>query len=560
MTPHFPQTPNPAKLSTAELLSDRLLNTIGNINPQLLRELKGQLKTRNLSLALGLSLLAQGLLYCLFSASLPPTDVPFRPQHHDYCIDDPSVYGCLFDADGVVQIDWITWYSHFSYTLGAGLITILILGGVYQLIANYAKERQTGTLDFLRLTPQTGDRIFLGKILGVPAMVYLAVLAAIPLHAMMTLLSGYTVLNLTLFYVSVAEIAVLFFCSAMLIACLGNNQAWLGVLLGSLVLYPAIAVLYVLFAIPEEFFGELATSSHVLQWWIVPLGQSRFALMSFCWAWTGIGIYWIWQALGRLFRNPHATLLSKTQSYWLTGEVTLFWLGFVTKTPSMERIDWEPMLYFLSTLYLTITIILNVMLMPRRQSVQDWARYHHVNAAEDSIDGATRRSRQSLWIDLLVGEKSPPTVAIALQLVVVCGVCVAWTIGMREYWTDGTGWRAIGVILAAFASMLLFSSLLQHILHWKLKQRYSIMLGVFFGMFIVPPIVLSILTISVFDATNLWTLFVFAGSTFSLPTTTLTALLGTIVWQLAAASLFTAQFKRSIETLGRSEMRRLVER
>lgn len=553
---HTPPVP-PTQPAAVEPLGDRLLNAIGNLNPQLLRELKGQLKPRNLSLALGLSIVAQGLLYFLFRASLPSTAVPFQPQHSDYCLEDLSTYGCLFDADGVVQIDWIRWHSHFSYTLGAGLIAILVLGGVYQLIANYAKERQTGTLDFLRLTPQSGDRIFLGKILGVPAMVYLAVLAAIPLHAAMTLLSGYTLLNLTLFYVSAIEIAVLFFCSAMLIACLGTNQAWLGVVLSSSLLYPAVGLLYVLFAIPEEFFGDLANSSTVFHWWIMPLGQSRFALMSFCWAWTGIGIYWIWQALGRLFRNSHATLLSKTQTYWLTAEVTLFWLGFAAKTPSSERIDWEPMLYFLSIFYLVVTIALNLILMPRRQSIQDWARYHHVNAAEASAESGTRRS---IWIDLLVGEKSPPTLAIALQLVAACGVCLAWVLGMHQYWTPGMGWKATGIILAAFASMLLFSSLLQHILHWKLKQRHAVMLSTFFVMFVVPPIALTILTQSVSDATDLWTLFVFAGSTFAIESATLTALLGTIAWQLAAAGLLTYQFKRSIETLGRSDVRRLVER
>jgi hypothetical protein len=563
MSPMPPSSPSPSAPPTFERIGDRLLNAIGNVNPQLLRELKGQLKPRNLSLALGLSLLAQGLLYFLFRASLPPIDIPFRPQNHDYCLEDPNTYSCLFDADGMVQIDWIRWESHFSYTLGAGLITILVLGGVYQLIANYAKERQTGTLDFLRLTPQTGDRIFLGKILGVPAMVYLAVLTAIPLHAIMTLLSGYTVLNLALFYISAIEIAVLFFCSAMLLACLGTNQAWLGVLIGSSVLYPAVGLLYVLFAIPEEFFGNLANSSTVFHWWIMPLGQSRFALMSFCWAWTGVGIYWIWQALGRLFRNSHATLLSKTQTYWLTAEVTLFWLGFAAKTPSLERINWEPMLYFLSIFYLIVTIALNLILMPRRQSVQDWARYHHVNAAEASAASAASAesgTRRSIWLDLLVGEKSPPTLAIALQLIAACGVCLAWVIGMHEYWTNDMGWRATGIILAAFASMLMFSSLLQHILHWKLQQRYAVILACVFVLFIVPPIALKVLTPSVSDATDLWTLFVFAGSTFAIETTTLTALLGTIAWQLATAGLLSYQFKRSIEMLGRSDVRRLVER
>jgi hypothetical protein len=556
MSPSSPGSSSSSAPPTFERLGDRLLNAIGNVNPQLLRELKGQLKPRNLGLALGLSLLAQSLLYFMFSVALPATDQPFRPTSHDYCLEESS-YNCLFNAEGVVQIDWIRWYSNFSYTLGAGLIAILVLGGVYQLIANYAKERQTGTLDFLRLTPQTGDRIFLGKILGVPAMVYLAVLAAIPLHAYVTLMSGSTLLNLALFYVSAIEIAVLFFCSAMLIACLGTNQAWLGVLLGSVVLYPAVGLLYVLFAIPEEFFGDLANSSTIFHWWTMPLGQSRFALMSFCWAWTGIGIYWIWQALGRLFRNSTATLLSKTQTYWLTGELTLFWLGFAAKTPSLERIDWEPMLYFLSIFYLVVTIALNLILMPRRQSIQDWARYHHVNAAEASAESGTRRS---IWIDLLVGEKSPPTLAIALQLIAACGVCLAWVIGMHNYWTNGMGWKATGIILVAFASMLMFSSLLQHILHWKLQQRYAVMLAYIFVLFIVPPIALGIADLTVNKATDLWTLFVFAGSTFSMSHVTLTALLGAFTWQLATAGLLTYQFKRSIETLGRSDIRRLVER
>ncbi|TAF51766.1 MAG: hypothetical protein EAZ61_09810 [Oscillatoriales cyanobacterium] len=551
-----PSSPHPSAPSTVEPIGDRLLNAIGNLNPQFLRELKGQLKPRNLSLALGLSLLAQGLLYFMFQAGLPPTDQPFQPTHHTYCLTDGH-YNCLFDADGVVKVDWNYWGTNFSHTLGAGLITILVLGGVYQLIANYAKERQTGTLDFLRLTPQSGDRIFLGKILGVPAMVYLAVFAALPLHAYMTLMGGSSLLNLGLFYVSAIEIAVLFFCAAMLIACLGTNQAWLGVLVSSAMLYPAVAVLYVLFAIPEEFFGDLANRSTIFLWWIVPLSQSRLALMSFCWVWTGIGIYWIWQALGRLFRNSKATLLSKTQTYWLTAELTVFWLGFAMQPFSVGWSDWEPMLYFMSVFYLTITIALNLILMPPRQSVQDWARYHHVNAAEGLSESETRRS---IWLDLLIGEKSPPTLAIAVQLLATCLVCIAWVIAMHGYWAGNLGWTAIGILLVSFASMLMLSGLLQHILHWKLKQRHALILACFFALLVIPPILLGVADLSVKAATDLWTLFVFAGSTFAIEQVTLTALLGAFTWQLATAGLLTYRFKRSIEVLGRSEVRRLIER
>jgi len=534
---------------------DRALDAIGNVNPQLLREIKGQLKPRNVGLAIGLSIVAQGLLYLMFEGNLPVSNRPNFPQHHSYCLQDPNTYSCLFDAEGIVRVNWPLWWSHLSATLGAGMIAVLVIGGVYQLIANYAKERQTGTLEFLRLTPQTGERIFVGKILGVPAMVYLAVLAAIPFHAIATLSGGHTLWNLGLFYVSAIEIAVLFFCAAMLLACLGVNQAWLGVVVAGSALYPIAGVLYLLFAIPDEFFGDLTSSTTIFHWWIVPLAQSRFALMSFCWAWTGIAIYWVWQSLGRQFRNPHATLLSKTQTYWITGQITLFWLGFAAKTPSMERIEWDAILYLVSLLYLCVTIALNFVLVPRRQSLQDWARYHHVSAAQNSTEAGTRRS---IWGDLLVGEKSPPTLAIALQLGVACLVCLAWVVGMREYWTDDLGWKAIGIVVTTFASLLLLSSLLQHLLHWKFKQRHAVLVASLFFFLGFPPLVLTGLEMPSYSFTTFWTLFVFGGTTFSLENASLAALLGAIGWQLATAALLTNGFKRSIEKLGASEVRQLT--
>jgi hypothetical protein len=79
-------------------------------------------------------------------------------------------------------------------------------------------------------------------------------------------------------------------------------------------------------------------------------------------------------------------------------------------------------------------------------------------------------------------------------------------------------------------------------------------------LFALPPIVLQIADLPVRQAADIWALFVFAGSAFAIPEVTLTALLGAFTWQLATAGLLTYRFKRSIETLGRSEVRRLVER
>ena len=536
---------------------DRALDAIGNFNPQLLRELKGQLKPRNLSLAIGLSIVAQGMLYFVFKGYLPAIDRPFAPSHHSYCIEDPNTYECTFDANGLVQIDWVSWWSHLSYTLGAGLIVVLVLGGVYQLIANYAKERQTGTLDFLRLTPQTGDRIFLGKMLGVPAMVYLAVLAAIPFHAVASLSAQISPLNIGLFYVSAIEIAVLFFCGAMLIACLGINQAWLGVLVSASALYPICGLLFVLFAIPEEFFGEFANSIELFKWWGVPLAQSRFVWMSFCWLWTGIATDWVWQSLGRQFRNSKATLLAKTQTYWITGQITVFWLGFVASYPDAVRRDGDAILYAIAFAYLFVTVALVLVLMPGRQSLQDWARYHHVSAAQDTTAPGTRRS---LWSDLLVGEKSPPIVAIALQLGVACLVCLGWVLSMGSSWNVGMGGKAVGIVIAMFVSLLMLSNLLQHVLHWKFKQRHLMFVVSLFFLLALPPLVLSAAEISTVHAANLWSLFVFAGGTFSMANVTIAGLLGTIGWQLATAALLANTFKRSVQKLGESDVRQLVGR
>ena len=61
---------------------------------------------------------------------------------------------------------------------------------MYSLISDLNRERKSGTFDFIKLSPQSGRSIFIGKLIGVPSLVYLAILSFVPLHLGLALFSG----------------------------------------------------------------------------------------------------------------------------------------------------------------------------------------------------------------------------------------------------------------------------------------------------------------------------------------------------------------------------------
>jgi hypothetical protein len=104
-----------------------LLDRVGNWNAQLFREIKGRLKVRNVALTVAISLLSQLLL--LF-------------------------YG------------WSQIHIIFS-SLSMFVLFALLVVGTYMLISDLAREERRGTLNFIRLSPQSTQSILLGKMLGV---------------------------------------------------------------------------------------------------------------------------------------------------------------------------------------------------------------------------------------------------------------------------------------------------------------------------------------------------------------------------------------------------------
>ncbi|MEC4850177.1 MAG: hypothetical protein SAJ12_04130, partial [Jaaginema sp. PMC 1079.18] len=223
---------------------DRILDTIGNWNPQLFRELKGRLKSRNISLAAGISAIIQGLIYLVFLTRYPGEHDTF----HRYCIGqvppDTDVYDpyklsnlqyCLRDAAGLLRdgvFNSKLWWLDLFTTLSFVSIFTLLVIGVYMLIADLSKEESRGTLGFIRLSPQSTRSLLIGKILGVPALLYIAIALTIPLHLGSAIAANLNLARVFGFYLVLGVSAFFFYSGALLYglvsASLGNFQAWIG--------------------------------------------------------------------------------------------------------------------------------------------------------------------------------------------------------------------------------------------------------------------------------------------------------------------------------------------
>lgn len=178
------------------------LDTLGDRNPQLIRELKGRLKPLNIILAVSISVLSQFLLLKIFLARLPKrtrsnsiplgVDPKYLNTHH-YCTGEhiyndaesghqPEYIRCVYDGLGNVIVDWQKWSWDLFIVLGIIGILSLLVAGTYLLINDLNQEKRKGTLIFICSSPRSHLNIAWGKILGVPILLYLAMLLAVPLH------------------------------------------------------------------------------------------------------------------------------------------------------------------------------------------------------------------------------------------------------------------------------------------------------------------------------------------------------------------------------------------
>jgi ABC-type transport system involved in multi-copper enzyme maturation permease subunit len=277
---------------------DPVLDRIGDLNPQLMRELRGKLTSSNVLSTLFASIVFQGLIL-------------------------------MTNLDG--RLLWLMGLQQFTIVLGC-----------YQLIKNWTIEEEQGTFNPLRLSPQSAWSIVWGKFLGVPSLIYLFNLSCLLLYLMSGGMEKIQLVSLLVFLAISAAQTGFWLSASLLFASLSakiqGSKALSGAVLVGFCLIGQFSMNYVLL--------EAATIRN-------NLGVCFFIL-------GGLGgmSYLCWQAIGRRFHRPDATFGSKGQTYGVTAIVTalsltiggldslsiLFYLilvqGLVLIQPRQILLDW----------------------------------------------------------------------------------------------------------------------------------------------------------------------------------------------------------------------------
>lgn len=136
----------------------------------------------------------------------------------------------LFRKQAVAEVidDWTPWNFDLFHTLTWIAMLLLLTIGSYWLVRDMAKEYRRGTFTLVRLSPQASRSILVGKVLGVPVLLYLAIALAVPLHLWTAIQGGVSIQTLMVVYLSGA-IACGFTYTYGLVYALGweaKTQAW----------------------------------------------------------------------------------------------------------------------------------------------------------------------------------------------------------------------------------------------------------------------------------------------------------------------------------------------
>ncbi len=514
------------------------VNKFGEWNPQFFREIKGRLNSRNFALASGVSLLTQLLVYISFMGDKPGSYIPgissrycrLRPQYLEYERQYSQINNQLYNAGssgkdiGLLEVqleklrtqmnadcptDAINlqlwgqeyWTDIFVWLSLIGFFALLVVG-TYMLINDLATEERRGTLNFIRLSPQPYHSIFFGKALGVPILLYLAVFLMLPYNLLAGISANISGLEILSFYGLLIGSCAFFYSFALLFGLVssgfGGFQAWLGS--GAVLAVLSIAnnkpILedgtdWLNFFSPSVILRYLINSSdssywnfpfnhgdiHNLRWFEFPLGTTGGLIVIFALLNYGVWTFWFWQGLKRCFRNPNMTIISKQQSYWITGCFTLLSLGFAT-----QRFEVKYEYYAIALVWNFILFLgLIVALSPQRQTLQDWARYRRERVNKKSY----------LIRDLIWGEKSPAVVAIALNLVITIVLFIPVIVFTAKPFEQLT---ILFALLLNASLILICASLAQLLLLTRTRKRFVWAAGSIAAVIILPLIVLAVLS------------------------------------------------------------------
>ncbi|MDZ8264226.1 ABC transporter permease subunit [Nostoc sp. ChiQUE01b] len=611
-----------------------LIDKIGDWNPQLLRELKGRLKFFHVAIAVATSLLLQLVVFLYQFRDFPDEKYSLTGtycrihgtynqqynllgQQQNLLGQQLNSYQQLKPADPTIlnslktqykeattafnkfqehlsnnscpqnEIDWQLWWrDHWEYmflSFSVIFIFTLLVAGTYLLINDLAKEETRGTLNFIRLSPQSETSILTGKLLGVPSLIYLVILVAVPLHLWAGRSAKIAFSYILSYYAILAASCILFYSSALLFGLVSRwfsgFQPWLGSGAVFLFLFTTAGLAssynnglknstawFRLFSpwdttnylFPNLYHISDGSPLNNWQFFYLPLGTNVVSVVGFHLLNLGLCSYGILQAIKRCFRNPQASIISKKQSYLLVAFCQVMIWGFTLQVGKYNN-RWDEQVgnnYIFLALYNFVLILsLIAVLSPHRQDVQDWARYRHQGVS----------SHKSVWQDLIWTEKSPALVAIAINLAIVT---IPWLVGVSLAFVfdtnNGQGWlsnnldkfKVLLTIALSISLMMIYATIAQLILLLKTPKRSFWAIGALGAAIFLPPTILEFLGISSWKYPTVWlfTTFPWTAIEHAGITTVFMALLA----DLSVLALLNFQLTRQVRLAGESATKALL--
>ena len=596
------------------------IDRVGELNPQLFRELKGRFKPFNIIISMGSSLLLQLIIFLFQLREFPDENYYLRATYctlgkvyqnqeqelykqQSLLIQKITNYQQIQLSDNTIipnleaqlqqvgtdlsdlhnyldknicpldKIDWQLWWrDHWEYTfltLSVIFIFTLLVGGTYLLISDLAKEEQRGTLNFIRLSPQSETSILTGKILGVPSLIYLFVLTAIPLHLWAGHSAKIALSYIFSYYAVIAASCVFFYSAALIFGLVSRGfssfQPWLGS--GAVLLFLFMTMTMVSsyghfnnaltwirffspwgitnYLFPNLFRSYKDSSIQQLQFFYLPIGENFITLIGFHLFNYGICSYGIWQAMKRCFRNTDSTILSKGQSYIFVAFTQVMFWGWTVGV--IKEKDDLGIIFLIALLNFALVLTLTIVLSPHRQIIQDWARYRHQNHRDKSV-----------FQNLVFGEKSPAIVAIVINLLIATTPIIIWILFSSTNFYNGSvdKNKVILAMVLALSLMLMYATIAQLMLLMKNPKRYVWTVGTIGVAMFLPSIILLVLGISPSKHPILWLFSTcpWAAIEYTRTTTIFMALLA----ELTVVVLLNFQLNRQVKVLGESATKALL--
>ena len=550
-----------------------LIDKIGDWNPQLFRELKGRLKPFPVLIALATSLATQLIIFLYQLREFPGENYQ---SYRKYC---KVKYFSICPTDEIDMQLW--WHDHWEYmflTMSVIFIFTLLVAGTYLIVNDLSQEERRGTLNFIRLSPQSETSIFTGKLLGVPVLIYLVVLAAIPFHIVTGKLANIALSHIAFFYLILLASCICFYSIALLFGTFGGSalsgfKPWLASGLVMLFLIATVAMnqgssyddssaFFRLFSpvgmtgylFPNLFYQGIPALEK-LKFFSLPLGENVLTLMAIHLLNYAVWTYWAWQGLKRCFRNPNTTIFSKQQSYFIVTSFEIIICGFLLSGDYTSR---RSLFHVVTNLYLWNLLLfvgLFAIILPSRQAVQDWARFRYQKVAT-----LKNSFNKSLLSDLITGEKSPAILAITINLLIATSAFVVILLNAKlNVFRDNHHILGCLGVLLFISSTMIYATIAQIMLMLKNSKRNLWAMGTTSAAIILPAFILLILNVypskTDFIGSISW-LFT-SGFWYGVENSAIGTIVFVFLCQLAIVALFNWYLVKQVKSAGASATKAL---